>query len=86
MPYFLLNDITLFYHDISTSFTQTSKQGGAVKNWHSLVANQASKSRCDGPGSLAESARTATSTTAQSKGVRLPHPAQRESRLENWMI
>jgi hypothetical protein len=66
MHYFLLDDITLLYHDLSSSFIQTSKQSGAVKNWRSLVANQASKSRCDGPGSLAETARMATSTTVQS--------------------
>jgi len=68
MPYFLLDDITLFYHDLSSSFIQTSKQSAAVKNWRSLVANQAAKSRCDGLGSLAETARTATSVTVQSKG------------------
>ena len=64
MPYFLLNDITLFYHDISSTITQTGKQSGAVKNWRSLVTNQASKSRRGGPGSLAESAQT----LVQSKG------------------
>lgn len=68
MPYFLLNDITLFYHDISSSVTQPSKLGGAVKNWRKLVANHASRSKCEGPGSLAESAHTTTSTTVQSKG------------------
>lgn len=66
MPHFLLNDITLFYHDISSTITQTGKQSGAVKNWHSLVTNQASKSRRRGLGSLAESAQT--QAIVQSKG------------------
>jgi len=67
MPYFLLNDITLFYHDISSSFTQPSKLGSAVKNWRSLAVNHTSRSKHEGPGSLAESSHTAVSTTVQSK-------------------
>jgi len=66
--YLLLNDVTLFYHDISSTFTQPSKPGGAIKNWRSLVAKQASKSKGEAPGSLAGSVHTATSTTVQSKG------------------
>jgi len=70
MPFFLLDEITLFYHNISSTFTQPSKPGGLVKNWCATVAKEANpafKIKREGPGSLAGSAHTATSTTVQSK-------------------
>jgi len=66
MPFFLLDKITLFYHNISSTFTQPSKPGILVKNWCAIVAKEvrlASKIKHKGPGSLAGSAHTAMSTT-----------------------
>ena len=66
MPFFLLNEITLFYHNISSTFTQPSKPGSLVKNWHAIVTKEvklASKIKHEGPGSLAGSTYTAKSTT-----------------------
>ena len=64
--FLLLDKITLFYHNISSTFTQPSKPGGLVKNWHAIVAKEvkpASKIKCEGPGSLVGSTYTAKSTT-----------------------